>query len=170
MLFRSSPISNSRIFLDPFALRSPLPPRRDAQTNARVDAVRSLVLRLSSRCSQSDPGELSAPSCDIRVDMSTPVRHYARLDGHCSSLLGARVRLVGTFIWSAPATAELAIQRRKREEIIHSVDHFHTTVQDSGEPFKIHFVAHYSTDPSAIPLLFLHGWPVSRCPLSPLLR
>ncbi|ORY64618.1 epoxide hydrolase [Leucosporidium creatinivorum] len=50
---------------------------------------------------------------------------------------------------------------RKRETHINSVDHYTTNVEDEGDTFKIHLVAHFSSDPDAIPLLLNHGWPGS---------
>ncbi|KAM0752398.1 epoxide hydrolase [Meredithblackwellia eburnea MCA 4105] len=52
----------------------------------------------------------------------------------------------------------------KRERSIHSVEHYLAHVPDeasSSGSFKLHFVAHFSEDPNAIPLLLLHGWPGS---------
>jgi hypothetical protein len=52
---------------------------------------------------------------------------------------------------------------KKREEHINSVDHFKVPiVDDDGRIYSVHYVGHFSSDPAAIPLLLLHGWPVSR--------
>lgn len=38
------------------------------------------------------------------------------------------------------------------------VDHYVVDVDDGeGHECKVHFIAHYSQDPAAIPLLLLHG-------------
>jgi len=36
-----------------------------------------------------------------------------------------------------------------------------TTVEDEGHAYKLHVLYHESSDPDAIPLLLLHGWPGS---------
>ena len=49
---------------------------------------------------------------------------------------------------------------RSREAGLHSVNHFMVDVPDEASEtgsFKIHFIAEYSKDPDAIPLLLLHG-------------
>ncbi|KAL8281159.1 hypothetical protein RQP46_006517 [Phenoliferia psychrophenolica] len=53
---------------------------------------------------------------------------------------------------------------RSREAGLNSVSNFMVDVPDEAAPsgsFKIHFIAEYSKDPNAIPLLLLHGWPGS---------
>ncbi|GJN90554.1 hypothetical protein Rhopal_003566-T1 [Rhodotorula paludigena] len=50
---------------------------------------------------------------------------------------------------------------KKHEASINEVDHFLTDVEDQGVTYKIHFIYHQSSDPNAIPLLLLHGWPGS---------
>ena len=46
---------------------------------------------------------------------------------------------------------------KRREAVINEVDHFKAEV----EGHTVHFIAHFSEDPEAIPLLLNHGWPVS---------
>lgn len=36
---------------------------------------------------------------------------------------------------------------------------FTTDIEEAGETINLHFVHHRSDDPSAVPLLFAHGWP-----------
>ncbi|SCV71972.1 BQ2448_4666 [Microbotryum intermedium] len=57
----------------------------------------------------------------------------------------------------------------KREKNMNSVDHYMTTIDDAEcgqfkaivNRFQIHYIAHFSPDPTAIPLLLFHGWPGS---------
>jgi len=47
------------------------------------------------------------------------------------------------------------------DKVNDGVDHFMTTVEDEGHAYKLHVLYHESSDPDAIPLLLLHGWPGS---------
>lgn len=44
---------------------------------------------------------------------------------------------------------------------INELAHYTALVQLDDAPFKLHFIHEPSSDPAAIPLLLLHGWPVS---------
>jgi len=51
---------------------------------------------------------------------------------------------------------------RRCEQRINSFPNFTIPITDpSGSEFSIHFLALFSTSPSAIPLVFFHGWPGS---------
>lgn len=93
------------------------------------------------------------------------IRHRAFSDGGVTRVLGAEVRLVRYLARTKPSDNSPPLtpltSRRKREVHINSVDHYTTNIEDEGDSFKIHFVAHFSSDPNAIPLLLNHGWPGS---------
>ncbi|GAA6038246.1 hypothetical protein JCM8097_005812 [Rhodosporidiobolus ruineniae] len=50
---------------------------------------------------------------------------------------------------------------KAHEDRINGVDHYMTTIEDEGHEYPTHFIFHESTDPKAIPLVLLHGWPGS---------
>ncbi|KAK4054408.1 hypothetical protein OIV83_000902 [Microbotryomycetes sp. JL201] len=50
---------------------------------------------------------------------------------------------------------------RKYEQSINSVQHYKADIEQGGSTFTIEFIAHFSTDPNAIPLMLCHGWPGS---------
>ncbi|KAK4056749.1 hypothetical protein OIO90_002301 [Microbotryomycetes sp. JL221] len=50
---------------------------------------------------------------------------------------------------------------RKYEHHLHSVNHYKADVEQGGSTYSIHFIAHFSSDPNAIPLCLNHGWPGS---------
>ncbi|KAK4050729.1 hypothetical protein OIO90_004951 [Microbotryomycetes sp. JL221] len=53
---------------------------------------------------------------------------------------------------------------RQQEQRINEFPQFTTTVQDRQQnPFKLHFMALFSSKPDAIPILFCHGWPGQYC-------
>jgi len=65
---------------------------------------------------------------------------------------------------------ELKLSRRKWEFTINSFPQYKITVSnDDSKPYNIHFLALFSTNRSAIPILFLHGWPGSILEFLPLL-
>ncbi|KAI0097499.1 Alpha/Beta hydrolase protein [Nemania sp. FL0031] len=46
------------------------------------------------------------------------------------------------------------------EERLNQLPHFETTISlDGFDPFELHFLHQKSSNPDAIPLLFVHGWP-----------
>ncbi|KAI1170910.1 Alpha/Beta hydrolase protein [Nemania sp. FL0916] len=46
------------------------------------------------------------------------------------------------------------------EERLNRLPHFETTMSlDGADPFELHFLHQKSSNPNAIPLLFVHGWP-----------
>ncbi|KAK3943204.1 Alpha/Beta hydrolase protein [Diplogelasinospora grovesii] len=58
---------------------------------------------------------------------------------------------------------------RKWESTFNSLPQYKITVfDDDSKPYNIHFLALFSTNPSAIPILFLHGWPGSILEFLPL--
>ncbi|KAM0080685.1 hypothetical protein ACKRZS_007154 [Fusarium odoratissimum] len=62
-------------------------------------------------------------------------------------------------------------QWRTHEERINSFPNFRTTVEDPihGE-MGLHFVALFSVNPEAIPIIFMHGWPGSFLEFLPMLE
>ncbi|CAO2652562.1 Nn.00g008450.m01.CDS01 [Neocucurbitaria sp. VM-36] len=59
---------------------------------------------------------------------------------------------------------------RKEEEHIKSFPNFKTKItDDDGGVYNVHFVALFSSNPSAIPIAFFHGWPGSFMEFLPLL-
>ncbi|KAK0650659.1 putative epoxide hydrolase [Lasiodiplodia hormozganensis] len=60
---------------------------------------------------------------------------------------------------------------RAAEAHINSFPHFTLPVKDDdGRTYTIHFVALFSTNPSAIPIAFFHGWPGSFLEFLPMLE
>ncbi|KAH7081019.1 Alpha/Beta hydrolase protein [Paraphoma chrysanthemicola] len=66
---------------------------------------------------------------------------------------------------------EIEFDWRKEESHINSFPAYTSNITDSdtGNTFKIHFTALFSTNPSAIPIAFFHGWPGSFLEFLPLL-
>jgi pimeloyl-ACP methyl ester carboxylesterase len=62
------------------------------------------------------------------------------------------------------------LYRRKWESILNSFPQFKITIaDDDSKSYKIQFFALFSSNPSAIPILLLHGWPGSVVEFLPLL-
>ena len=60
---------------------------------------------------------------------------------------------------------------RKWESTLNSIPQYNITVTDDGlNKYKINFFALFSKNPSAIPILFLHGWPGSVVEYLPILQ
>lgn len=53
---------------------------------------------------------------------------------------------------------------------INSVPHFKRAIEYNGDSYLIHFAALFSSAPSAIPLVLIHGWPGSFLEFLPLLN
>ena len=88
--------------------------------------------------------------------------YQVRLDARCQALLGGEVRLVSFphFSISSPSSSSLK-SRRAQETKINELRHFTTLLpQTDGSAFKFHLIHEKSSNPKAIPLLLLHGWPV----------
>ncbi|KAM0791441.1 hypothetical protein ACM66B_005896 [Microbotryomycetes sp. NB124-2] len=49
----------------------------------------------------------------------------------------------------------------KYEQWLNSANHYKTDIEHGGSTFSIEFIAHFSSDPNAIPLMLCHGWPGS---------
>lgn len=60
--------------------------------------------------------------------------------------------------------------RRKTESYINSFPNFTTSVTTEAGDFTTHFIALFSSSPSAIPLLLLHGWPGNFLEFLPILN
>lgn len=61
--------------------------------------------------------------------------------------------------------------RREEEARINALPNFKTQVEDDdGYKFEIHFVALFSSNPEAIPIVMLHGWPGSFLEFVPILE
>ncbi|KAI9711725.1 MAG: hypothetical protein M1820_001869 [Bogoriella megaspora] len=58
---------------------------------------------------------------------------------------------------------------RTAEAHINSFPNFKSDVEHDGETFSIHFIALFSSNPAAIPVVFLHGWPGSFLEFLPIL-
>lgn len=64
---------------------------------------------------------------------------------------------------------ETSFDWRKQEARLNAVPHFIAHLPQSNESaFRMHFMHEPSSDPDAVPILLLHGWPV--CFLVPLFR
>src|SRR3569833_1219349 len=60
--------------------------------------------------------------------------------------------------------------RKTWESRINSLPQYKITIpDDDGKAYRIHFLGLFSTNPAAIPILFLHGWPGSVAEFLPLL-
>lgn len=60
--------------------------------------------------------------------------------------------------------------RRKEEEYINSFPGYKTQIKDDdGGVFDVHFTALFSSNSSAIPIAFFHGWPGSFLEFLPLM-
>ncbi|KAK8158055.1 Alpha/Beta hydrolase protein [Phyllosticta citrichinensis] len=73
--------------------------------------------------------------------------------------------------WLAKAKKEWeSFDWRAHEAHINSFPHFKLPVtDDDGRKHSVHFVALFSTNPSAIPIAFFHGWPGSFLEFLPIL-
>ena len=65
--------------------------------------------------------------------------------------------------WLASAKSywENEFSWRDVETQLNSFPHFQTAVKDKLGEFNVHFVALFSEEPDAVPMLMLHGWPGS---------
>jgi microsomal epoxide hydrolase len=60
--------------------------------------------------------------------------------------------------------------RRDIEERINSFPNFKMPVEHNGDTYYMHFTALFSANPSAVPVMMLHGWPGSFLEFLPILR
>jgi microsomal epoxide hydrolase len=60
--------------------------------------------------------------------------------------------------------------RRHVEERINSFPNFKMPVEYNGDTYDIHFAALFSANPSAVPVMMMHGWPGSFLEFLPILR
>jgi len=61
---------------------------------------------------------------------------------------------------SAVCLASSDVVRRKHESDMNSFPHFIGSItDDDSKKYDVHFVALFSENPSAVPLMLLHGWP-----------
>ncbi|KAF2093297.1 alpha/beta-hydrolase [Rhizodiscina lignyota] len=65
--------------------------------------------------------------------------------------------------WLAAAKQEWeeSFDWRKHEAYYNSFPHFIMPVMQGDDSFSVHFVALFSDNPDALPIMFLHGWPGS---------
>ncbi|KAK0711937.1 Alpha/Beta hydrolase protein [Lasiosphaeris hirsuta] len=116
------------------------------------------------------PFTISVPDAEIErlkvlLDLSPiapPNRENSRKDGFFGI---SREALVGlTKYWQDE------YDWRKWESTINSFPQYKITVSDDDSiPYNIHFLSLFSTNPSAVPILLLHGWPGSILEFLPLL-
>jgi microsomal epoxide hydrolase len=60
--------------------------------------------------------------------------------------------------------------RRHVEERINSFPNFRMPVEYNTDTYSVHFAALFSTNPAAVPVMMLHGWPGSFLEFLPVLR
>ncbi|KDE08933.1 hypothetical protein MVLG_01025 [Microbotryum lychnidis-dioicae p1A1 Lamole] len=124
---------------------------------------------------------MSLPSVTLKSERFYPLFEASELEGLRSTLAQCRTALPAPTYASTQASKDgknygvtsewmsntlqywqESFDWSKRDKIINSIDHYMTTIKDDEcGPFKVHYIAHISPDPNAIPLLLLHGWPGS---------
>ncbi|KAM5359348.1 hypothetical protein ACJZ2D_014551 [Fusarium nematophilum] len=127
------------------------------------DTVPSQALRqptpFTLRIGQTDLDEFKALLSLSKVGPQTWENSQSDLGLSREWLLDAKDIWLNKFQW------------RAHEERINSIPNFRTTVKDPlhGE-MDVHFVALFSANPDAIPIIFMHGWPGSFMEFLPMLE
>jgi microsomal epoxide hydrolase len=62
------------------------------------------------------------------------------------------------------------LHRRSVEQKINSFPNFKLAVEHNNDPYQIHFAALFSSNPAAVPVMMLHGWPGSFLEFLPIMQ
>lgn len=82
---------------------------------------------------------------------------------YCSGYTASSTRFLflESLVESSDAWEKLNFEqtRRECEKRINSFPNFMIAIEDDGAKYDVHFVALFSKNPDAIPVMSVHGWP-----------